>query len=215
MRKRLLTMVMLFVMAMVSIPCIGEMTGGKFGTVEAEAATKKATNKKAKKLYQKKIQQIIDESYTSIYYKYADINRDGITDVMISGRAGSSWELQIYTYNKGKLVQLYEERIRGAHGVKVIGYKGGFVVHFYGIGYYDEIGFDEYIYFKKISARKYKEVAIKTQCEDYDYGEWDYYAISGSSWKESQRAFDKQVKKIKTGTRKYYGSCYDWTYKSK
>lgn len=39
MKKRLLTMVMLFVMAMVSIPCIGEWTGGNFGMVEAEAAT--------------------------------------------------------------------------------------------------------------------------------------------------------------------------------
>ena len=39
MKKRLLTALLLFVMAMASIPCIGELTGGKFGTVEAEAAT--------------------------------------------------------------------------------------------------------------------------------------------------------------------------------
>ena len=203
-RKKLF--VVILILAMLVIPLCEPFTP------ISEAATKAATNKKAKKLYQKKINQIVNDSITGIYYKYADVNRDGITDVLISRRSGSSWELQIYTYNKGKLVQLYDESVRGACEVKAVGYKGGLIVHFSGIDYHSEVDFDIYYYYKKTSAGKYKYVATKDRKEG---AKWSYYAENGDNWSNSKAAFNKQVKKVKTGTRKSYGSCLNWNYKSK
>lgn len=198
-RKRIF--IVFLTLAMLVVPLCETLTP------TAEAATKKATNKKAKKLYQKKINQL-RKSVGGVHYKYTDINRDGITDVMIEywTGLGANRDILIYTYKNGKLVNLFATSLYGMP--KIIGYKGGVIVHILD----GRHGWEYYRYYKKASSGKYSFVAEKGR--PYPGAEWTYWVKGTSEESSTKAAFNRQIKKVKTGTRKYYGWCDDWTCKS-
>ena len=167
-------------------------------TPTAEAATKTAINKKAKKLYKKQINKIAAKGVVYVAYKYADVNGDGITDAMVeyfSGENGSGRHFTIYSYKNGKLIKLLDEDEYGLQ--KVIVYKKGIIIYYRGHGH------EEYVYFKKTSTGKIRYFADKSRMlED----EWGY------SHNLTKTAFDKRVKTIKSGSKKTY-SVSKWAWK--
>jgi hypothetical protein len=194
MRKRIFTGIL--ALAMLLVPLCETLTP------TAEAATKAATNKKAKKLYKKQINKIIAKGVTSIAYKFADVNGDGITDAMVeyhTGKNGSGRHFTIYSYKGGKLIKLLDEDEYGLE--KVIVRKKGIVLYYCGHGH------EEYSYYKKTSTGKFRLTASKGRMLE---AKWIYWNRSGKE--VSKTAFNKLVKTITSGSKKTY-SISSWTWK--
>ena len=172
-------------------------------TPTAEAASKATTNKKAKALYKKQIEKIKAKNVVYVCYKFADITGDGIVEAMIeyfTGKDGSGRKFVIYSYKKGKLVKLYSENEYGLQRISV--YKKGVVMYNAGHGH------EEYSYYTKSSSGKLKLVGSKGRMIG-DGVEWIYRDKSGKEL--TKAAFDKLVKKTKTGSKKTY-SLSNWTW---
>lgn len=191
-RKRIF--VVFLTLAMLLIPLCETLTP------TAEAATKAATNKKAKKLYKKKVKELSKE-HKGVSYKFMDVNKDGIIDVIIDylNGNGAAWgnTFEIYTYKKGKLVKLLSTG--GYFLEQMYVYKNGIVV------YGDGRGREYYEYYKKTKTGKYQYVGEKYRrvydvYEGLAWGEWSYSDKSGEII--TKTAFKKLTKKVTSGKRK-------------
>lgn len=171
-------------------------------TPTAEAATKAAINKKAKKLYKKQLDKLNRPDITYYVYKYIDVTGDGIVEALVEYHpmGGSGRKFVIYSYKSGKLVKLCTI---GEYGLdRLYIYKNGFIMHCAGHGH------ESYSYYKKTSDGKFRIVADKGRLME-EGAEWFYYNRQGSQ--VTKTTFDKLTRRIKAGSRKVlYPQKWTW-----
>ena len=174
-KKRLLLLTILLLMALMPLK-----TPGPF-SVTTEAASKKAKNQKAHKLYEKKMNSTVAR-YTSVslHYKYADITGDNTDELIISynpGDGGSGSYLEIYSYKSGKAKQILSQI---GYAGKVIAYKNKRLIC-YTCSHANEI----YEYYVKKGGKYRKTVSKSRYAVKADAGKdtaWEYYNKAGKRY---------------------------------
>ncbi len=171
-------------------------------TPTAEAATKAAINKKAKKLYKKQLDKLNRPDITYYVYKYIDVTGDGIVEALVEYHpaGGSGRKFVIYSYDAGKLVKLCTV---GEYGLdRIYFYKNGFIMHTAGHGH------EGCRYYKKSADGKFRMAAMKGRLSE-DGAEWVYTNRHGNE--VTKATFDRLTRKIKAGSRKVlYPQKWTW-----
>jgi len=187
-----------------------------FGAVhEVKAAS--AAEKKAHKLLEKKRKTIV-KSHMDTYYKYFDINGDGVKELLTEcypagENGGSARVYRIHQVKKGKVKRILSTYDYGVS--RFTFYKKSKSLIIYWAGH----GGEGYSYFK-LKKGIYKKIAGKARQAiaggNFENGPWSYY---GASKSVSKASFTKKIKGIKKGKArvskieswKYYRNP-DWTW---
>ena len=126
--------------------------------MEAQAAVSKAKVRKAYKKYIEKNINLSDYPYAE--FKYFDIDKDGIPEMIMQYEAGVRGNCRIYTYYKGKVILLHKE-FNGCG--QISWYKKYFVLH------QSNGASDSSITVYKISNHKLKKVMVYRYYNDRVY----------------------------------------------
>ena len=163
----------------------------------SQAASVKSMNKKADKLYEKKLTSLRKTSYVSC--KWADLTGDGVHEGIFvyqlrSGGMGD--KIDIYTYKKGKISRILTEEKYGPS--QIIAYRKSGSVLIYCAGH----GGETYHYYK-LKNGTYKGLGSQSRQAiaggSIANGPWVYSTAKGAATTKAK--FDKAVKGVKKGSR--------------
>ena len=200
--KRIVSLVLSIIMLMsvvTAIPATAQAKSASY-TVATLKASKKTLNKKAKKLYLKKISKLKNKGY-DVMYCIKDITGDKIVDLILDYHTyldGSGDTFNIYTYKSGKVKCILKY---GQYGMNYLHYykkSKGLVMYCSGHGH------ESYTYIK-YSGGKFKTVAQRGRMSvnggnDYN-GEWVYYIDKDLTYEATKSEFNAAKKTAIKGSK--------------
>ncbi len=197
MRKHLILnkTITLLLMIMFSL-ALTQMIPGNGLTIESYAASVKKTTKKAKKAYQRKLDDISKEGASSTSYRIVNIVGNNVPELLVdySEEGARHGTFTVYAYKNGKVKQILCD---SDDNMEVYIYKKTSTLVLYN-AYHGYVGYSYY----KYSGGKFRLKAI--DCYN-DAAETPHWYENGNKDQISKAKYKKITKKLKKGKKKDLG----------